>query len=221
MQALLVIAFFACAFVDWLAVSGQNRRLEYIAKPATLAILLLFATTGSHPSGWLIAAVTFSMLGDVYLMLPSDVFAAGLGAFLLAHLSYIAAFGAASRLRLPWMVVLLVATYPLTRRILAAVRAGSFDKRSPSPDEPAETTPTAPSQAVVLAVATYIVVISLMVGSAFASGGVLASLGALLFLVSDGILAWNRFVYPLRNARLAVIVTYHLGQFALVTALRS
>lgn len=199
MQTVSLIVFLACALADWVAVAQQHTRLEYVAKPATLAALLLFATTGTHPSGWLVAALTFSLLGDVYLMLPVDVFAAGLGAFLLAHLAYIADFDAAWSVRLPWLIAILVASYPLTARILRAVTASSLRP----------------------AIVGYMTVISLMVASALASGSLLASIGALLFFASDGILAWNRFVTPLRNGRLAVIVTYHLGQLALVTALRS
>jgi uncharacterized membrane protein YhhN len=63
--------------------------------------------------------------------------------------------------------------------------------------------------------------IALMVGSAFASGEWLAVVGALLFFASDSLIAWNRFVVPLPWAPTAIIVTYHLGQWGLATALRS
>lgn len=33
-------------------------------------------------------ALLFSLLGDIFLMLPRERFLAGLGAFLLAHLAY-------------------------------------------------------------------------------------------------------------------------------------
>jgi uncharacterized membrane protein YhhN len=44
----------------------------------------------------------------------------------------------------------------------------------------------------------------------------ITSAGAVLFLVSDTTLAWNRFVQPLNNGPLLVIITYHLGQLALI-----
>jgi uncharacterized membrane protein YhhN len=40
--------------------------------------------------------------------------------------------------------------------------------------------------------------------------------GAVLFFVSDSLLAWNRFVTPLPRGSLLVIVAYHVGQMALI-----
>jgi hypothetical protein len=44
-------------------------------------------------------------------------------------------------------------------------------------------------------------------------------LGASLFYVSDALIAWNRFIGETRHGRLAIIVTYHLGQVGLVLSL--
>ena len=41
---------------------------------------------------------------------------------------------------------------------------------------------------------------------------VAAGRGAVLLFCSDALLAWNRFVVPVRGARLLAIVAYHLGQ---------
>jgi uncharacterized membrane protein YhhN len=58
-----------------------------------------------------------------------------------------------------------------------------------------------------------------MVASALASGVPLAATGAVLFMVSDTLIAWNRFVRPLEWAPITIIVTYHLAQAALVVSL--
>jgi alkenylglycerophosphocholine/alkenylglycerophosphoethanolamine hydrolase len=68
-------------------------------------------------------------------------------------------------------------------------------------------------------VLAYLLVISAMVASAIGSGDAWAMAGALLFFASDGTLAWNKFVSPFKGGRLAVIVTYHLGQLGLVLSL--
>jgi len=44
----------------------------------------------------------------------------------------------------------------------------------------------------------------------------LVSCGAVLFLASDGMLAWNRFVAPFPHVRLHIMYTYHLGQFGIM-----
>ena len=199
MSALALLAFAVCAGVDWVAVAQGRKELEYVAKPAALAVLIVYATAGAAPSGWLMLALVFSLLGDVYLMLPAELFAAGLGAFLIAHLAYIAAFDASIAARVVWLVILLAGAVPLALRIMRSVKDSALRP----------------------AVALYMTVITFMVASALASGMLLAAFGALFFFASDSILAWDRFVNRLPQGRLAVIVTYHVGQLALATALRA
>lgn len=199
MSELCLIPAILFALVDWVAVARGWRLLEYVAKPATLGFLLLYAAAGPDASRYLIAALMLSLLGDVYLMLPEQLFPAGLVAFLLAHLAYIADFEAAPLARAGWFLVVAGASVPLARRIIRAVRA----------------------LPVRIGVGLYMAAISLMVASAIASGEIMAAVGALLFFVSDALIALDRFVAPIAGGRLAIIVTYHLGQLLLVIALRA
>jgi uncharacterized membrane protein YhhN len=68
-------------------------------------------------------------------------------------------------------------------------------------------------------VVLYMVVISAMLATALATGNVVAGVGAALFVSSDTMIAWNRFVRPFRAADVAIMVTYHVGQAALVLSL--
>jgi uncharacterized membrane protein YhhN len=198
MATIALLVFLVIALVDWMAVAQESKSAEYVAKPAALAALLVFAATGEGASSWLIAALALSLLGDVYLMLPANLFAAGLGAFLLGHLAYICDFEASLGWRVFWWLLLGGASVPMGRRIVAAVV----------------------DEALRPAVVVYMAVLAFMVGSAIASGSVVAALGALLFYASDSLLAWNRFVQPVPQAHLWVMITYHLGQLGLVVALR-
>lgn len=192
-------AFAVLAVADWVAVARGRKALEYVAKPATLIALLAFAATGDDASGWLLAALALSLVGDVLLMLPADLFVGGLAAFLAAHLAYVVAIEATAPARLVGLAVVAVVTIPLAVRIVRAV------------DEPALRPP----------VVAYVLAISVMVGSALGSGEAMAAAGAVLFMASDTLIAWNRFVRPLAWAPVAIMVTYHLGQLGLATALRS
>jgi hypothetical protein len=49
-----------------------------------------------------------------------------------------------------------------------------------------------------------------------ASAAALAAVGAFLFYLSDIILAWNKFVAPIKDGRIYNIGAYHLGQIALI-----
>jgi uncharacterized membrane protein YhhN len=68
-------------------------------------------------------------------------------------------------------------------------------------------------------VTAYMGVISAMVVCAFGTGDGVAIAGAVLFYASDALIGWGRFVRPYDWGRLAVMVTYHLGQVLLVLSL--
>ncbi len=68
-------------------------------------------------------------------------------------------------------------------------------------------------------VSAYIAIISVMVASAIATRNVVAIAGAAIFMASDTLIAWNRFVRPLAWAPVTIMVTYHLAQTALVLSL--
>lgn len=203
--ALLVLVAIVAA-ADWWAVAAGRRPVEYVCKPLVLVLLIAVAVT-LHPavSGrreWFLAGLAFSLAGDVLLMLPYDLFVAGLASFLAGHVCYIAGLtrhgGSGSTVALVALAVAVVATVPASR-ILPAVKRGS--------------------PALLAPVAAYMVVISAMVATAAATGVVLAACGAILFWVSDASIAWDRFVRPWSWARTWIMVTYHVGQAALVLSL--
>lgn len=207
-----------CALGDWIAVARNNERLEYVLKPLTLIMLLIAAGFGDlgDAKPWLLAALALGLIGDVALLFSSDeppvtaaetqlepAFLAGLGAFLLGHLAYIAAF-AAHGLH-GWQAtagVLIVAG--AIGLAMPRVLRGARDSGGP---------------ALAAIVAVYAAVLALMVVFAFATGVIATALGAAFFLGSDTTLAWNRFVQPLLRGRLIIIVTYHLAQILIVVGL--
>ena len=199
------------ALVDWFAVGTGRRRLEYVAKPLTTAGLVgvALAVDPVHPDMRVafVVALVLSLAGDVFLMLPGDTyFVPGLGSFLLAHLAYVVGFvigpGTGAELAVGALITLVVAV-PLGVRLLRAVRR----------TRPALAGP----------VAAYVTVIAVMVACATGWGNAFAVVGAWLFFASVALIGETRFVRPdqedVRWGRLAVIVTYHLGQAGLVLSL--
>jgi uncharacterized membrane protein YhhN len=169
---------------------------------ALVVVALAIEPTHENARWAVVAALVLSMAGDVFLMLPSDRFIAGVGSFFLAHVAYIVGFrmigGSTSALIVGAALVAVFAS-TVGRRIVLAVRAA----------EPALAAP----------VSAYVAVISVMVATAIATRNVLASVGAIVFMSSDTLIAWNRFVQPLSWAPVTIMVTYHLAQTALVLSL--
>lgn len=195
------------AIIDWWAVDAGRRRVEHVAKPSTLLLLLAAALAlhPDHPSvrAWFVVGLVASLAGDVFLMGSSTWFVAGLGSFLAGHVAYIVGFALEQRsvgLSAVGLVIVSIGLATAGRRILIAVHRG---------DDPALSGP----------VIAYMAALSAMVVTAWGSGIAIALAGALLFFASDATLAWDRFVGPLRRGRLVVVVTYHLGQAGLVLAL--
>lgn len=206
-SAVLLVLAGLFAVGDWFAVATPNKTLEYLCKPLTLAFLMGVAASvdvdNTAARNWFVLALGLSLLGDVFLMLPSDRFVPGLVAFLLGHVAYIVGMSTAGVSILALVVgvaVAVLAVAVIGGRILAAVRAGP---------EPSMTVP----------VGAYMVVISAMLASAIGTEVALAMVGAGLFYCSDALIAWSRFVRPRTWHPLAIIVTYHLAQAALAISL--
>jgi uncharacterized membrane protein YhhN len=207
MAVALLTAAAVVAVLDWIAVQTQRKPLEYACKPLTLALLtgVALALQPAYESRRLafVVALVLSLLGDVFLMLPRDLFAFGLGSFLLGHVAYV--------------VGLLVG--PFNWPALGAA-AGGVAAMTPGIAAPVVRGVIALGRReLVVPVIAYMLVLSAMFTCALATLNPLAALGAGLFFCSDAVLAWNRFVRPLAWGPLAVIVTYHLGQALLVLSL--
>jgi uncharacterized membrane protein YhhN len=207
--AFLLLALGAvAAAVDWWAVAQGHRGVEYLAKPLTLIALIAAAASldvgDGAVQGAFVVALVFSLLGDVLLMLPGDQwFVFGLASFLAAHVAYVVGFWLAGVSLFAFLVgvlIVAVAIVVLGRRIVNGVADGD-------------------DQGLVVPVAVYMLVISVMLASAVGTLDALAIVGAGLFYTSDALIAWTRFIRDFRHGRLAVMVTYHLAQFGLVLSL--
>ena len=86
----------ALAIGDWIAVSRDARRIEYLLKPATMVAVVAAAwslTKGPHDAWqarFFLPGLALCLAGDVLIMLPGTGFFAGLSTFLLGHACYIA-----------------------------------------------------------------------------------------------------------------------------------
>lgn len=154
-----------------------------------------------------LATFLFSAAGDAVgargLFIPQMAF------FALAHVAYVCWFLPRARRRL--RAVSLAVTVPLLVFLFAAI------------------VPEAPFPAERIGVAVYGLVIAAMLYSALQYDGACAAgfrCAALLFVFSDAVIAWNRFIGPVPARTWIVMTTYYLAQylffrFAFKTAARN
>jgi uncharacterized membrane protein YhhN len=177
--------------------------LHWVAKP--LATVLVIVTALAWPPitsryrRRIVVGLICSLLGDVLLMWPADLFVAGLVAFLIGHLYFISGFLGDSRLGtrpLAWLGCLLLAALNLAwlwPSIPPALRG---------------------------AVVVYALVLAAMAaqalgrawshaGDALARPARRAAIGGALFMLGDSLLAWDRFHGALPLAAVWVLGSYY------------
>ena len=197
-----LLALFTALLHLWAVYRGP-RALTYFAKPTTTGLILFLALrappqVSSFYQVAICLGLLFSLAGDIFLMLPTERFVAGMVAFLLAHLIYSVAFGVQIEWPAwsPWGIGLVIygtLIYRLLQPKLGALWP---------------------------AVLLYLVAITGMAWLSMISftqqgttGALLAMLGALLFVISDSVLALNRFRRHFWSADLLVLSTYYLAQW--------
>lgn len=186
-----------------------------LSKPALMVSIVVYFLWQCHNfphqmRNWLVVGFVFSLAGDVLLMFQEKelFFLLGLASFMLAHVAYILAF----RLwvydnhevpllkRHPWMAFALmlygVGFFQLIEGGLGAMK---------------------------IAVIAYMAVILLMALMALnrhrkvsRRGFALILLGALAFLLSDSILAYNKFQEPIPFGGIWIMTTYAFAQWAIM-----
>jgi uncharacterized membrane protein YhhN len=205
-----------CCFtaLDLLAVSVGNRTLELISKPFLMPILAFwfYQSTRGNDSKLrksILWGLAFSTLGDILLMfvpmyekVPFFIF--GLLAFLIAQLCY--SIGFLSKLSLKQGLLskkkLAILAFLLYYLLLLSFLWGKLPKEMKLP------------------VSIYGAVICFMAISAANWKGNLSSkpynlvfLGAVLFVISDSLIAVNKFAMPIVGLHFAIMLTYVLGQY--------
>lgn len=177
-----------------------------LVKP--MPVLALLGWLHDAPAGdyrrWISLGLICSLVGDVLLAWPVDLFVFGLGAFLLAHLAYLKAY--LSDCRRPALLPLALAS---------GIGAGLLGVLISSGLGP-----------LLVPVIGYGVVISAMLWRALARLGTpvpkrsawLAAAGALGFVFSDSLIGINRFVTPFYAAPYLIIVSYWLGQWGIAAS---
>ena len=206
----VTVAIIFCGLLAIAASYGwPDPKLYYFFKPLT-TILILFVVLTAPPGKYkilIVVGILFSLMGDVLLMLPSDQFLLGLICFLITHICYIVAFLSDSKFGRPIWPYLLLAV--ITIAIFELLSGGI-------------------SAAMKFPVAVYAAALSLMTAQALARnlqlknrGSMLAAIGAILFLISDTTLAYDRFIIGFTAAHAIILFTYYAAQYFIAVSVRN
>lgn len=202
-------AFLVISAVDLIGILLGIDAVHVGAKPLLMVFLLGYYLVSTSESTvgrvWVVLALVFSWLGDVLLM-SEDFFLAGLGSFLVAHLCFIKAYwlhGAKAGEVKPVDVVK-----------FAVVGIGLMVVLEPYLGE--MFIPVLVYASVLLGMA---VIAHKRRGATSAISFTLVAAGAVFFVISDGIIAVNRFAFQIPFQQILVMSTYILAQFLIVQGL--
>ena len=207
-----IICYIGILAVHLAGIVFNIQLLEYIIKPMIVIWLLLYFLSqiviiNSGLKKWIVSALFFSWTGDVLLLFQQNnsvFFLLGLSAFLIAHIFYIIFF---NRVRVNesvrgnvWLLLIVVIYYSSLISLLYSHLGGMK-----------------------LPVLVYGIVISWMFMLAMhmlfiknKTAGKWMMTGALLFVISDSLLAVNKFYQPFAIAGVVIMLSYGLAQLFIV-----
>jgi uncharacterized membrane protein YhhN len=186
--------------------------IQNIFKPMLMIILMLFVFVNTKlqttTSKLIFVALLFSMFGDVFLMPYYDIFILGLASFLVAHIFYILAFLRHNNLsvgiaRSKISVFILITSYlGLVYLLVSNMLKTNIDI------------------VLIIAVIVYASVITFMVLTAISLNSnrnclekKIILVGAILFMISDAVIAINKFVVHVPLSGLWIMSLYSSAQW--------
>jgi uncharacterized membrane protein YhhN len=179
-----------------------------IFKPITMLLIIsiafLYPAIDLNYKIFIIAGLLFSLVGDMFLIFPEKHFTKGLISFLIGHILYIFAFVVLAGFHITiWIflpIVLLSILY------LKTILPHTGNKTLP--------------------VIIYVIIITMMGWIALERlyylqnlGSLLAAIGACLFMISDSVLALNKFRKSFHRAELIILSTYYTAQWLLTVSI--
>jgi len=205
---LITAGVFISAFLTILGRYRKRHGLVWIFKPLAMALIIALPVLAARRPfapymRWILAGLLCSLAGDVFLMLRREKFIAGLASFFAAHLFYIVAFLCSTDFRWSALYGIVFSVYGAIIYRFLFPHLGIYKR----------------------AVLAYVIVIVIMGWRAWArwdrlrsDAALTAACGAVLFILSDSILAWNRFRQPFRSAEALKFAAYFSAQWMIAAS---
>ena len=216
---------FLCFVADWLAVGFHLEKVKPFTKALAMFSVIIWTVVAVQLQlgGWIVLVLfgqLFGLVGDVFLLLPNRFFIWGLISFLVGHCYYLSAMGvnildqslfhALHPGRSVYLVIMAFILGGFIVLFYSVLRPAINDRLS--------------NKILQLATGFYSWLLILMAGVSlftalqfpdFSWHYLFLPLGGFLFLASDSLLVYERFVNRVYRRRLWVRIMYHLAQFSI------
>lgn len=209
------LAYFALTLLHLTILFFGWDTMHLIVKPMfmPLLIVMLAKTVSDRKSGFyrlMQFGLLLSWLGDIALMLDRDnptYFIAGLSFFLIAHIGYSLAFyksiqASGRPLDAAQGAAVAAAFLAFTGVFFFMMKDGLGEM-------------FVPVLAYTLVISAMGIVAALRIGHVPKNDGIIITVGAILFILSDCVIAWNKFVVDFQHDQVLNMSLYLSGQFLL------
>ncbi|WP_369765172.1 lysoplasmalogenase [Flavobacterium sp. WC2429] len=211
----LLIGYLGLSIVYLLLLLVDQESIAWFMKPLLLPFLILgvYFSGAFSSKKYLLAALTFSWFGDIILLFADRdelFFIVGLIAFLISHIIYILLFNKQLRYKnrknkaVFWIGVTTIIMYLIIMISILLPNLGDLT----------------------IPVFVYALVISTMLLFAFKGflnweepGNWYILIGAIAFVTSDSILAFNKFYTPIVMSSFFIMITYLIAQYLIVVGI--
>ncbi|KGR79351.1 membrane protein [Ureibacillus manganicus DSM 26584] len=181
-------------YVFFIAYIDEPLKMVFKLIPMILVLLIALLSNASNTKFYkliVLIGLIFCAIGDYTL----QWFIIGLTSFLIGHLFYIRAFLSTNEQKTPSAAKILLIIFGLVMAFFilsAIIQTGNY--------------------VLAIAVFCYIAVILTMGWTSFRTNSKFAIIGAFLFIISDSVLAINKFVIPVEFSHQLIMSTYYGAQ---------
>lgn len=206
---ILIIIFFIILACDVYAIVISNKELEMIFKPLLMPLLAgVYLVAVSKPNFWFLSALFFSFWGDVLLLFEERYFVLGLGSFLITHLLYVK-LTSTFMFKNVKLLDYVKSTMPFVLLFL-----GLFFVIKNNLNEM-----LVPVLVYGLVISVFGTVTLLNYQQNKKKADLLLLLGAVIFMISDALIALNVFYYPKKIYEVLIIVLYAIAQYIVLKSM--
>lgn len=185
-----------------------NEMLAFVTKPLLMVSLaVVYLTSVKKPSFWFVSALFFSFWGDVFLLFNEKFFLYGLASFLLAHILYIKILS--SDLKQISFVKIITTSIPFIfafGSVVYLIRDSVGEMLIP----------------VIIygiIISTFGVITLLNFLHTKSTENLWLFLGATIFIVSDSLIAINKFYEAREIYGISIMITYIVAQYLICKAM--
>ncbi len=202
---IFTILFVIVVFIDLIAIAFHYPVLEAVVKPMLMLLLMgVYVFSSEKRNNWYLLALAFSFLGDVLLLDKENMFLFGIASFLMTQLIYIKLIlktTGKSELRLKIISIIPFLIYIIILLTLLKDNLGKY---------------LIPVIVYGIAISVFGMVSLHLYLQRKSKVSVLMLSGAVLFILSDSMIALNKFYEPHEFYPVAIMLTYTLAQYLIL-----